>query len=250
MRFEGLPCQFQLYNPPLPPPPPPSLSPPAMHSILSHPDQAAWFYNTSGPHFSQWRNDLLALPLLLQPYSHGSTTDQLSPLFQASTSPDVCSISSTDLVTPQDISPSPSESSLVSEDGSHSSQHLNVVCNVPIVVPKPRPYRSLANLQFDLPSEDQDLSHPPYCSSRSAAKRKRSDDDDDADDGFSPTPPSADRGTKRRRALLDSSHSLSTPTLRSDRLSRNLHGSQPVTRYTQTAISNQSRHRQPQARPR
>ena len=143
---------------------------------------------------------------------------------------------------------SPSESSLISEDGSPSPQHLNVVCNVPIVVPKPRPYRSLANLQFqfDLPSEDQDLSHPPYCTSRSAAKRKRSDDDDDADDGS--TPPSADRGSKRRRALLDSSLSLSTHDVHPNLLLRGSRGSQPVTRYSQPGISNQFRHRQPQGR--
>ena len=221
-----------------------------MHSLLSNSDQAAWFYSTSGPHFSQWRNDLLTLPLLLQPYNHGRTMDLLPPLCtQASTSQNFPSSRSPRL-TPhtQDISPSPSESSLMSDDGSPSPQHLNVVCNVPIVVPKPRPYRSLANLQFqfDLPSEDQDLSHPPYCTSRSAAKRKRSDDDDDADDGS--TPPSADRGSKRRRALLDSSLSLSTHDVHPNLLLRGSRGSQPVTRYSQPGISNQFRHRQPQGR--
>lgn len=152
----------------------------------------------------------------------------------------------------QDISPSPSESSLMSEDGSPSPQHLNVVCNVPIVVPKPRPYRSLANLQFqfDLPSEDQDLSHPPYCTSRSAAKRKRSDDDDDGGDGFSSTPLSTDQGSKKRRTFSDSSLSLSTHSVHPNLLPRNPYGSQPATRYAQSGISNQFRHRQPQGRPR
>lgn len=132
----------------------------------------------------------------------------------------------------------------MSEDGSVSPQHLNVVCNVPIVVPKPRPYRSLANLelQFDLPNEDEDLSHPPYCTSRSAAKRKRSGDDaDDADNGFSSTSSPADRGSKKRRTFLGPSHSLSTSTVY---LPRNTHGLQPVTRCAQSAISNKSRHRQ------
>ena len=146
---------------------------------------------------------------------------------------------------------SPSESSLISEDGSPSPQHLNVVCNVPIVVPKPRPYRSLANLQFqfDLPSEDQDLSHPPYCTSRSAAKRKRSDDEDDVDDGFASSSLLADRNSKKRRAFSGSSFPSSTPNIHQN-LPRNPHGSQPVTRYAQSAISNQLRHRQPQSRPR
>jgi len=236
-----------------PPPPPPPLPPPAMHSLLSHQDQAAWFYNTSGPHFSQWRNDLLPLPLLLHSYNHGRTMDQLPPLTQASTSPIYfLHFFRAHPGVPQDISPSPSESSLISEDGSLSPQHLNVVCNVPIVVPKPRPYRSLANLQFqfDLPSEDQDLSHPPYCTSRSAAKRKRNDDDDDADDGFPSTPPSADRGSKKRRTISDSSLSLSIPTVHPNHLSRDRQGSRPVTRYSQSVISNQLRHRQPQDRPR
>ncbi|KAF9789846.1 hypothetical protein BJ322DRAFT_1044553 [Thelephora terrestris] len=153
---------------------------------------------------------------------------------------------------PQDISPSPSESSLISEDGSPSSQYLNVVCNVPIVVPKPRPYRSLANLQlqFDLPSEDQDLSHPPYCTPRSVTKRKRTDDDDDADDRVSPTSPSADRASKKRRAFLSSCHSLSTSSVNTGLLSRNPHVSQPVTRYAPSEISNKLRHRQSQGRPR
>ena len=151
-----------------------------------------------------------------------------------------------------DTPSSPSESSLISEDGSPSPQHLNVVCNVPIVVPKPRPYRSLANLQFqfDLPSEDQDLSHPPYCTSRSAAKRKRTDDDDDADDGFASPYPSADRSSRKRRAFSDSSFPSLTPSVRQNLLPINPHGTQPVTRYAQSAISNQLRHRQPQGRPR
>jgi len=266
MRLRALPCQCgsgdgreldkcssYITQPLLLLRPPPSLSPPpAMHSLLSHQDQAAWFYSTSGPHFSQWRNDLLPLPLLLQSYNCGRTLDQLPPLTQASTSTNFfLRFLDQPFCAPQDISPSPSESSLVSDDGSSSSRHLNVVCNVPIVVPKPRPYRSLANLQFqfDLPSEDQDLSHPPYCTSRSAAKRKRSDDDGDADDGFSSSP-STDRGSKKRRAFSNSSLSLSVPTVHSSHLSRNHHGPQPVTRYTQTVISNQFRHGQPQGRPR
>lgn len=221
-----------------------------MHSILSHQPTSPWLYNSAGPHFSQWRNDLITLPLLLQSYNHPRMMDQLPSLTQASTSPIVSLFSHPDPAPPQDISPSPSESSLLSDDGSLSSQHLNVVCNVPIVVPKPRPYRSLANLQFqfDLPSEDQDLSHPPYCTSRSAAKRKRNDDDGDIGDGFPPTPPTADRGSKKRRTLSDAA--LSTSSLHPNHLSRNRHGSHPVTRYTQTVISNQSRHRQPQDRPR
>jgi hypothetical protein len=216
-----------------------------MNPLLSNQDQAAWLYNSSGSHLSFWMSDLLSL---LQPYNHPRTMDQLPPLTQASTYNIFNFRSSVDRPL-QGISPSPSESSLMSEDGSPSPQHLNVVCNVPIVVPKPRPYRSLANLQFqfDLPSEDEDLSHPPYCTPRSVAKRKRSDEDDDADDGFHST---ADRSSKKRRAFSGPSHPLSASTVHPNMLSGSSYGFQPATRYGHSAISNKLRHRQPQDRPR
>lgn len=76
---------FQLYNPsPIPAPPP--LRPLSLSTMNSLPDHPVWFYNASGPHFAQWRNDLLTLPLLLQPYNYPRTLDQLPPLTHASTS--------------------------------------------------------------------------------------------------------------------------------------------------------------------
>ncbi|KIP09094.1 hypothetical protein PHLGIDRAFT_126548 [Phlebiopsis gigantea 11061_1 CR5-6] len=39
---------------------------------------------------------------------------------------------------------------------------VHVVCTAPLVAPKPLPYHSPTFLHFDLPDDDEDLSHPPY----------------------------------------------------------------------------------------
>ncbi|KZT28504.1 hypothetical protein NEOLEDRAFT_1129313 [Neolentinus lepideus HHB14362 ss-1] len=46
---------------------------------------------------------------------------------------------------------------------------------IPLLAPKPLLYHSPKFLQFELPDEDEDLSHPPYIR---PAKRKRDDDDE------------------------------------------------------------------------
>ncbi|KAG9318264.1 hypothetical protein JVU11DRAFT_346 [Chiua virens] len=53
---------------------------------------------------------------------------------------------------------------------------IRVVCNVPLLAPRPLPYHSPTFLQFDLPDTDEDLSHPPY--THRPPKRKRDFDDD------------------------------------------------------------------------
>ncbi|ETW85720.1 hypothetical protein HETIRDRAFT_457467 [Heterobasidion irregulare TC 32-1] len=55
-----------------------------------------------------------------------------------------------------------------------SPEFVHVVCNAPLVAPKPVLYRPPAVLQFqlELPDPDEDLSHPPY-----TRKRKRSRDE-------------------------------------------------------------------------
>src|SRR6266702_1200638 len=51
-------------------------------------------------------------------------------------------------------------------------EFLQVVCNAPLLAPKPLPYRPPAFLDsFELPDPDEDLSRPPY--TRSSSKRKR-----------------------------------------------------------------------------
>jgi hypothetical protein len=58
---------------------------------------------------------------------------------------------------------------------------LQVVCNAPLLAPKPLPYRPPAFLDsFELPDPDEDLSRPPY--TRSSSKRKRTHTRDSQDD--------------------------------------------------------------------
>ncbi|KAN0075338.1 hypothetical protein V8E55_011361 [Tylopilus felleus] len=52
---------------------------------------------------------------------------------------------------------------------------IHVVCNVPLIAPRPLPYHSPTFLQFDLPDTDEDLSHPPY--THRPSKRKRDNED-------------------------------------------------------------------------
>ena len=65
-------------------------------------------------------------------------------------------------------------------------EFLHVVCNAPLLAPKPLPYRPPAFLDsFELPDPDEDLSHPPY--TRSSSKRKRVRDGQDDLVATSPT---------------------------------------------------------------
>lgn len=78
-----------------------------------------------------------------------------------------------------DVPPSPTDlSSNASESGpSPGPDFVHAVCNAPLVAPVPLPYHSPTFLQFDLPDDDEDLSHPPYVSR--PHKRKRESDDED-----------------------------------------------------------------------
>ncbi|KAH0830394.1 hypothetical protein J3R83DRAFT_1788 [Lanmaoa asiatica] len=80
-----------------------------------------------------------------------------------------------------DFPPSPSDTcSSISADSSPSSppDTVRVVCDVPLLAPRPLPYHSPTFLQFELPDTDEDLSHPPY--THRPSKRKRDADDDPA----------------------------------------------------------------------
>ncbi|KAG1749022.1 uncharacterized protein EDB91DRAFT_1244814 [Suillus paluster] len=82
---------------------------------------------------------------------------------------------------PFDFTPSPSSETSSSFYLSPSPEPLpiRVVCNVPLLAPRPLPYHSPTFLQFDLPDPDEDLSHPPY--THRPSKRKREDDDHHSD---------------------------------------------------------------------
>ena len=64
-------------------------------------------------------------------------------------------------------------------------EFLHVVCNAPLLAPKPLPYRPPAFLDnFELPDPDEDLSHPPYTRTSSKRKRARDVQDDPAASSF------------------------------------------------------------------
>jgi hypothetical protein len=64
-------------------------------------------------------------------------------------------------------------------------EFLHVVCNAPLLAPKPLPYRPPAFLDsFELPDPDEDLSHPPYTRTSSKRKRGRDAQDDGAPSSF------------------------------------------------------------------
>ncbi|KAG2115501.1 hypothetical protein DEU56DRAFT_174752 [Suillus clintonianus] len=87
------------------------------------------------------------------------------------------------IMPPFHFPPSPSETcSSFSTDLSPSPEPvtIRVVCDIPLVAPRPLPYHSPTFLQFDLPDPDEDLSHPPY--THRPPKRKRDDKDDGDDD--------------------------------------------------------------------
>ncbi|KAI9569064.1 hypothetical protein HD554DRAFT_2171837 [Boletus coccyginus] len=75
------------------------------------------------------------------------------------------------------VPPSPSDtcSSFSTDPDPDPPLPLHVVCNVPLLAPRPLPYHSPTFLQFDLPDTDEDLSHPPY--THRPSKRKRDKDD-------------------------------------------------------------------------
>ncbi|CAL1704338.1 unnamed protein product [Somion occarium] len=79
-----------------------------------------------------------------------------------------------------DVPPSPTDvSSNASESGpSPGPDFVHAVCNAPLVAPVPLPYHSPTFLQFDLPDDDEDLSHPPYVS-RPHKRKRESDEADD-----------------------------------------------------------------------
>lgn len=50
-----------------------------------------------------------------------------------------------------------------------------VVCDVPLLAPRPLPFTPPAFLQFELPDVDEDLSFPPYTYSKRKTRKRRLD---------------------------------------------------------------------------
>ncbi|KAL0580199.1 hypothetical protein V5O48_001792 [Marasmius crinis-equi] len=93
----------------------------------------------------------------------------LSPYFPSSPQSDAGSSSSSEAsMTPPLPPPRPPQ------------QALHVICNAPIIAPKPLPYHSPTFLKFELlPDIEEDLSHPPYTQRPSKRKRENCDDADE-----------------------------------------------------------------------
>ncbi|KAH9854101.1 hypothetical protein C2E23DRAFT_884207 [Lenzites betulinus] len=95
-------------------------------------------------------------------------------------------------------------SSAISRDSdlSPSPEIAEVVCNAPLVAPVPLPYHSPTFLMYDLPDEDEDLSHPPYTHRPHKRKRARDEREDSEDVSESESDPRRDPlQAAKRRAL-------------------------------------------------
>ncbi|KAI0797868.1 hypothetical protein C8Q75DRAFT_22465 [Abortiporus biennis] len=122
---------------------------------------------------------LADLPLHLNPPQRATRT----LLLEGVSSPEYDLVS--DSATPS--APSSSSSDASSEtDPSPSPNFIHAVCNAPLIAPVPLPYHSPTFLQFDLPDEDEDLSHPPYFSR--PHKRKRDPEEESSADPIMPLP--------------------------------------------------------------
>jgi hypothetical protein len=102
------------------------------------------------------------------------------PLLDLEREPPLCRLykkrSQSNMVSAVPSSPSDTCSSAYSDLSPSPSPSIHVVCDIPVVAPRPLPYHSPTFLQFDLPDIDEDLSRPPY--TRGPAKRKRESEED------------------------------------------------------------------------
>lgn len=127
-------------------------------------------------------------PAFIMSYPNISLTIPLAVLVDSAARSDTSSVVSRD----SDLSPSP------------VPEVAEVICNAPLVAPIPLPYHSPTFLLYDLPDEDEDLSHPPYTRRPHKRKRAREEEDIDAEavalcgmDTLSVAPP------PKRRSITD-----------------------------------------------
>ncbi|KAI8998758.1 hypothetical protein BD414DRAFT_407556 [Trametes punicea] len=153
------------------PPPPQAIHMYAQSSTQFHmpwPPQAPYSQSTlfaSPLAPSSWTNAGPSVPPdFLLPFHHYPQKDH-----DAVTNPVPRSDTSSAASRDSDLSPSP--------------QVAEVVCNAPLVAPIPLPYHSPTFLLYDLPDEDEDLSHPPYTHRPHKRKRARDEDDEDTSRG-------------------------------------------------------------------
>ncbi len=127
-------------------------------------------------------------PAFIMSYPNVSLTTPPAGLADSAARSDTSSVVSRD----SDLSPSP------------VPEVAEVICNAPLVAPIPLPYHSPTFLLYDLPDEDEDLSHPPYTHRPHKRKRAREEEVIDAEamtlhdmDTLSVAPPS------KRRSIAD-----------------------------------------------
>ncbi|KAM5539009.1 hypothetical protein V8D89_007232 [Ganoderma adspersum] len=145
-------------------------------------------WTNAGPSYSQaaslWPS---GPPDFLLPFHHYPPREGGGSAYSAARS-DTSSVVSRD----SDLSPSP------------VPEVAEVICNAPLVAPIPLPYHSPTFLLYDLPDEDEDLSHPPYTHRPHKRKRAREEEEIDAEamtlhgiDTLSVAPP------PKRRSIAD-----------------------------------------------
>ncbi|TFK55192.1 hypothetical protein OE88DRAFT_1642409 [Heliocybe sulcata] len=125
--------------------------------------------------------------------------------------------------------PAPSSPTVTSASGSPSLASQRV----PLLAPKPLPYHSPKFLQFELPDEDEDLSHPPYIR---PTKRKRGEDDE----GRPEEGPTKRRASERRVApsrVQTAVHAKFSPEYTTSPLTINRTSSRPMLRISLSVIS-------------
>lgn len=178
---------------------------PAQSSLFAAPlGSSSW--NNAGPSQPQslWPN---GPPEFLLPFHHYSSTECDRPSCKllvhsfsrvpAAHVPSRATVS----VTRSDTSSAVSRDS----DLSPSPEVAQVVCNAPLVAPIPLPYHSPTFLLYDLPDDDEDLSHPPYTQRPHKRKRARDEEDDtQSEQAAHPIP-------AKRRSITASSQPWSTP---------------------------------------
>ncbi|KAI0831171.1 hypothetical protein BC628DRAFT_1415712 [Trametes gibbosa] len=177
------------YLPPPPYAPSPSHHPFSWHSQAHH---SALFAGPLAP--SSWTNAGPSIPTSLWP---AGPPDFLLPFHRYPTKPYDTSAGFALALARSDTSSATSRDS----DLSPSPEVAEVVCNAPLVAPVPLPYHSPTFLMYDLPDEDEDLSHPPY--THRPHKRKRTREESESEDA-SECEPDARRDLlqpAKRRAL-------------------------------------------------
>lgn len=146
----------------------------------------SWFDYPSNPHSSRRRpHNTVATSRPLHPHSSRTRAHPHPHPLRVQVAPALSALPVLPIslpipeLEPSTVSPSdPGSPMSTAAPPTPAPEFLHVVCNAPLLAPKPLPYRPPAFIDnFELPDPDEDLSHPPY--TRSSSKRKRAQDAQD-----------------------------------------------------------------------